>query len=75
MNNYFINVGYTLANKIHSTIDPLIYISNETQSIHIPETNQDEVMNVITNLNNSAAGYDELPASIMKQCAVFYIEP
>ena len=26
-------------------------------------------------MNNSSAGYDELPASIMKQCIGSYIEP
>ena len=26
-------------------------------------------------MNNSSAGYDELPASIMKQCIGCYIEP
>ena len=34
-----------------------------------------EVISIISNLNNSAAGYDEMPASILKQCASVYIEP
>ena len=32
-------------------------------------------MSIISLLNNSAAGHDELPASIMKQCAHLYIQP
>ena len=26
-------------------------------------------------MNNSAAGYDEMPSSIMKQCVEYYIKP
>ena len=30
-------------------------------------------MNIISAMKNSAAGFDELPAFIMKQCSKFYI--
>ena len=74
-NNYFINVGRSLAKNIHSNIDPLLYIESNIHTIHVPEISEHEIMSVITMLNNAAAGHDELPASIMKQCAEFYIQP
>ena len=35
----------------------------------------DEVRTIISAIKNSASGYDELPASILKQCSDSYLEP
>ena len=35
----------------------------------------DEVRTIISAITNSASGYDELPASILKQCSDSYLEP
>ena len=35
----------------------------------------DEVRTIISAITNSASGYDELPASILKQCTDSYLEP
>ena len=51
-NDYFINVGSSLANNIN--------INN----MNIPEVSEFEIKNITQDLKNSAAGYDELPASI-----------
>ena len=44
-------------------------------TININEINVNEIKSVIASLTNSAAGYDEMPASIMKQLINNYAEP
>ena len=74
-NNYFINVGSSLAKNITSDIDPMIYGQYYDKSIEIPEINTDEIISVISSLYNSAAGYDGNPASIMKQLVGYGVQP
>ena len=44
-------------------------------SIFIPDITTIEVMNVILLLKNSGAGWDDIPAYVMKKCINVYIEP
>ena len=74
-NDFFVNVGKNLADNIESIIDPLKYIANNVHSINTIEITEDKIMNIISAMKNSAAGFDELPAFIMKQCSKFYIKP
>ena len=74
-NIYFINVGSSLAKNIRSDINPLLYVQNIESSLNIPEINTHEISTIISAIANSASGYDELPASILKQCCETYIEP
>ena len=74
-NNYFIHVGSSLACNIHSDTDPLLYMDNNINSITIPEINTEQILKIISTITNSASGYDELPASILKQCTNLYIGP
>ena len=74
-NNYFINVGNSLAKNLNSDVNPMLYVQYYDKSIDIPEINTAEIISVITSLSNSAAGYDEIPASIMKQLIVYYVQP
>ena len=74
-NNYFINVGNSLASCIQSENDPLLSLQTNIKSIYIPELDKIEIKSTISSMNNSSSGYDELPASIMKQCIDSYIEP
>ena len=74
-NNYFINIGGSLASSIKSENDPLLYFQTNKKSIYIPEIDKSEIESIISSINNSSAGYDELPASIMKQCIGSYIDP
>ena len=69
-NKYFINVGSSLAKKINSDTDPMLYVQYFDKSIDIPEINTADIISVISSISNSAAGYDEIPASIMKQLIV-----
>ena len=74
-NNYFVNVGSSLAKNIQTATDPIHYIESVENSIYIPEINMDEVRTIISAITNSASGNDELPASILKQCMDSYLEP
>ena len=74
-NNYFISVGSTLANNIHSTVNPLLYVDSNVNSIIMPEMSEEEITSVILSINNSAPGYDDMPASVMKKCVYDYITP
>ena len=72
-NNYFLNVGTNLTSKINSNIDPLSYITKNKYTLSIPYIEETEVLNALLSLKNSAAGYDGIPGSIMKQCAQQYL--
>ena len=74
-NNYFISVGTSLAKNIRSDTNPILYVKRIESSLHIPEIQSGEVLTIISAITNSASGYDELPASILKQCINIYIEP
>ena len=66
-NDYFVNVGRTLANKIICNDNPLSYITTNKTSITLQAINKHEIINIISNLNNSSAGHDDLQPNIMKQ--------
>ena len=74
-NMYFINVGSSLANNIHSTSNPLLYVQSTEKCMTIPEVHVNEVNTIISAMKNSASGHDELPTSIQKQCIDSYITP
>ena len=74
-NNYFINIGNSLSKKIKSDVDPLIFLKPNVNPLYIPQVTSYEVEHIISSMNNSAAGYDEMPSSIMKQCVEYYIKP
>ena len=64
-----------MAKNLNSDTDPMLYVQYFDKSIDIPEINTAEIISVISSLSNSAAGYDEIPASIMKQLIVYYVQP
>ena len=72
-NVFFTNVCSSLANNINCTVDPLLYAQNHVNNIYITEVSESEIKNIIQDLKNSAAGYDELPASILVKTCVLYI--
>ena len=72
-NNYFTNIGSSLAKTFKSDIDPSVLLHTNVNSINIPEIIVHEVEHIIYNMTNSAIGYDELPSSIMKQYVYTYV--
>ena len=74
-NDYFITVRSALANNTKSHVNPLSYVQRNKTTLNIHEIGVNEIQSVISSLSNSAAGYDEIPASIMKQLANYCAEP
>ena len=68
-------MGSTLASNIHCNINPLSDVEANPNSMAIPYLTVGEIINVKSSLNNSSAGYDERPASILKKCIDEYITP
>ena len=71
-NNYFTLVGPQFAQNIQKHINPLNYLNPTMKSIFIPYISEYEI---IKSLKNGSAGYDNIPASIAKQCIQHYIKP
>ena len=74
-NDYFVNVGSTLSSIIHSNVNPLAYVEPNPDSMVIPNLTVGDITNVISSLNNSSAGYDVMPVSLMKKCIAEYVIP
>ena len=53
----------------------MLYVYHNKNTRDIPGINIHEINSVISSLPSSAAGYDEIPASIMKQLGNYYAEP
>ena len=53
----------------------LLYVDSNVNSIIMPEVSEEEIASVILSINNSAPGYDDMPASVMKKCVHDYITP
>ena len=66
-NNYFINIGPKLAKKFENSLNPMKYVKSTLNSISIPIISESEVVAATKSLKNSSAGYDEVPARILKQ--------
>ena len=74
-NNFFVSIGPQLATNISSSTNHMVYMNTVANSIFIPDITTIEVMNVILLLKNSCAGWDDIPAYVMKRCINVYIEP
>ena len=53
----------------------MFYMNSVANSIFISDITTTEVINVILFLKNSCAGWDDIPAYVMKMCIHVYIEP
>ena len=70
-NEYFVNIGPSLANKIHSDTSDIPYLSymkgDFKNSFGLLETDALEIISVAKDLKaKSSAGYDDIPSDIMK---------
>ena len=74
-NDHLVNVGSTLSNNIHCNVNPLSYVEANPNSMVRPYLTVEDIINVISPLNTSSAGYDEMPALILKKCIDEYITP
>ena len=68
------HIGPNLASDIINTYNPIEYVNDTLNSISIPTITESEVTDTILSLKNSSAGYDEIPAQILKQNIILYIK-
>ena len=68
-NEFFVNVGPNLARNIPNTkTKPTAYLKNKVmESFFLQPVSEDELVKVITNLKNSAPGWDGYQAQILKK--------
>ena len=74
-NNFFVDIGPTLAEDITCDVNPLTYLNTVPNSMVIAVITVNEVFNVIQSLKNSSPGWDHIPAMVLKQCTHSYIVP
>ena len=53
----------------------MTYIIPVQNSMYMPELSENDVKNIILSLENSAAGWDNFPTFMAKQCIDGYISP
>ena len=76
-NDYFSNIGITLANKIPtSDFQPTTFMESQTtaKSIYFDPTTQEEIEDIIHSLKTSSAGFDDIDPIPFKHVA-FNITP
>ena len=74
-NNFLVLIGPQLTNTISSSTSRMPYMNSVTNSIFLPDSTTVEVRNIILLMQNSSAGWDEIPAYVTKRCIFVYIEP
>ena len=76
-NDFFINVGPTLAAKIpDQKFTPIDFMGQPSvNSIFLSEVTTEEINKILRSLKNGAAGYDEINASLLKLILPFIGEP
>ena len=75
-NQYFVNVGPTLARSIPPTTScPTSYIKKcNENSIFLTPTYSEELRTIIRNMKDSSSGYDDIRIKIIKLTHEFYVE-
>ena len=66
-------VGSTLSSNTHCNVNQLSNVEANPNSLVTTYLTGGDIIYVIYSLNNSSAGYDEMPASILKKCIDEYI--
>ena len=74
-NNYFVEIGPKLTRNLNSSINPLSYLDNNTNSIFFPEISQNEILGTVNSLKNISAGWDHIPTFIAKRSLQYYLKP
>ena len=77
-NDFFVNIGPELANKIPSTKKPFnSFLYNPTiESLFFVPTDEHEILNIIKNLKaKSSAGVDDISNNLLKNIAPEIIKP
>ena len=70
-NDFFVNIGHSLANRIdNSNVDFRSYLNNRSEVLFTASpVTQDELLKVLSQLNDSSPGCDNIPIKIIKEVA------
>ena len=76
-NDFFVNVGPTLASKIpNNGVDPLSYMNTRNEnSIFLEPVNATEVSKIIKEIRSASPGWDDIHAKIVKKTYLHFIQP
>lgn len=74
-NKYFVNIGNSLSHNVTSHVDPLNNITPSLNSMFLPQITEGEIINILSAMKNSSAGWDGISGSIVKQCIPEYVKP
>lgn len=76
-NKFFIDVGVSLSKSIQSSSgNPMDYMKGSYSPVLLfSPPNSTEVMEIISDLKDSAAGHDEISASLIKEVSIYIAEP
>ena len=69
-NDYFTNIGPSLANRTHSEVPFSSFLPNATDNIFsLHQINESDILKLINNSRDSAPGYDHIPMWLIKRAA------
>ena len=76
-NQFYVNIGTSLASKIPTTdADPIDYVKeNVTRCIQVTPVNESEVIEILKKLKNSSPGWDGISPHIVKMTYSIFIKP
>ena len=76
-NDFFINIGPNLANKIPvSKKSPVSYLHKKVlESFYLSPSTEEEILKIILNLKNSASGWDGFQAIVIKEIKSAIVHP
>ncbi len=75
-NHYFVNIGTVLSERMHPTGSPSEYLKGCYPSLQSfdPPTEK-EIMDIVINMKDSAAGHDEVRICVIKKFISSFIKP
>ena len=73
-NEFFVTIGPKLAQTIKSTTSPMSCVNNCKTSIVIPPVTMAEVRQTVLSLKNLIAGWNDLPAVVVKPSIESFID-
>ena len=76
-NDFFINIGSTLANAIpHTSKSPLNYLgASVSETIFLSPVTENEIGKLSLSLKNTATGYDDIISMSLKLCSQYVTQP
>ena len=74
-NDFFVNIGPTLADKIPDTPLSITGLRCPPHPFMLEPITENELTAVINKLKSCAAGYDELKSTILKKCLPYIHKP